>query len=214
MGRRIVRGGDDGLKRYHQQYHAHRSRGQGDRAHAACAAALCQAHSYKQADLPPSFLLCTQRARARSHARTAHCAPHARTAPRESRSAHALPHRPQPHDSSTRTHAALRAARTAPALLAPPPVAAPPAAGSRHHARTTTRDDENMLSAHTGANPETPIDGVRRHWSLAPAMPPPPCSSHASVAHTATRSSSRGPASALRFNYYKYPLGAPWCVNA
>ena len=48
----------------------------------------------------------------------------------------------------------------------------PPARGARTragqrttthdgHARTTTHDDENMLSAHKGTTPETPIDGVR-----------------------------------------------------
>ena len=50
--------------------------------------------------------------------------------------------------------------------------------------------------------PETPIDGVRWHWASAPATGSPPCSSHASVAHTATRPSSQGPASALRFTYF------------
>ena len=42
--------------------------------------------------------------------------------------------------STTHTHTALRAARTARARTAPPPVAEPP--NSRHHARTTTHDDE------------------------------------------------------------------------
>ena len=114
---------------------------------------------------------------------------------------HTPPQRqPQPQDSSTRTRAALRAPRAAPARLAPPQVAAPPI--SRNHARTTTHDDEKMLSAHKGTKPETPIDGVRQKWAAAPATRSPPSSSHASVAHTATRLSSQGPTSALRFNYF------------
>ena len=45
--------------------------------------------------------------------------------------AHASPlHQPQPQDSSTDTHAALRTARTAPARPAPPLVAAPPTPGT------------------------------------------------------------------------------------
>ena len=34
------------------------------------------------------------------------------------------------------------------------------------------------------------LDGVRQHWAVAPATGSLPCSSHASVAHTATRLSS------------------------
>ena len=41
--------------------------------------------------------------------------------------------------------------------------------------------------------PETPIDGARWHWASAPAMGCPPCSSHASVAHTATRPRHKAP---------------------
>ena len=37
---------------------------------------------------------------------------------------------------------------------------------------------------------------------------------HASVAHTATRPSSQGPASALRFNYYKTASGIFFGVSA
>ena len=66
----------------------------------------------------------------------------------------------------------------------------------------TTHDAEKMLRAHMGTKPETPIDWVRWHWAVAPATGTPPCSSRASVAHTATRPSSQGPASALRFNYF------------
>ena len=72
-----------------------------------------------------------------------------------------------------------------------------------HHARTTTHDDEEMLRAQTDTKPETPIDRVRQNWAAAPATGWPPSSSHASVAHTATRPSSQGPASALRFNNYQ-----------
>ena len=100
-----------------------------------------------------SPLRCTQRARIRSrHARASHCTLHARQASRGRRvAAHTPPQRqPQPQDSSTRTRATLRAARTALARPAPPPVAAP--LNSRNHARTTTHDDEKMRSAHTGAN--------------------------------------------------------------
>ena len=66
---------------------------------------------------------------------------------------------------------------------------------------TATTTPIKMLRAHKGTKPETLIDGVRQHWALAPETGCPPCSSHASVAHTATRSSSQGPASALRFNF-------------
>ena len=48
------------------------------------------------------------------------------------------------------------------------------------------------------------VDGAHgnTYWAAAaPATGTLPCSSHASVAHTATRPSSHGPASALRFNY-------------
>ena len=85
----------------------------------------------------------------------------------------------------------------------------PPARGActRAGQRTTTHEDEKMLRAHTGAKPETPIDGVRTTLGAAPATGPPPCSSHASVAHTATRPSSQGPASALRFNCQTGHLG-------
>ena len=66
---------------------------------------------------------------------------------------------------------------------------------------------------------ETPIDGAREHWASTPATGPrcargwPPFSSHASVARTATRSSTQGPASALRFNYCKYARVARWGRN-
>ena len=81
----------------------------------------------------------------------------------------------------------------------------PPARGActRAGQRTTMHDDETMLRAHTGTKPETPIDGVRQNWAFAPATGWPPSSSHASVAHTATRPSAQGPTSALRFNYYR-----------
>ena len=61
---------------------------------------------------------------------------------------------------------------------------------------------EKMLRAHTGTKPETPIDGVRQNWAVAPATGRPPSSSHASVAHAAARPSSQGPAPALRFNCF------------
>ena len=59
-------------------------------------------------------------------------------------------------------------------------------------------------AAHNDTTPKTPtpIDGARQNWASAPATGWPPSSSHASVAHTATRPSSQGPTSALRFNYY------------
>ena len=105
-------------------------------------------------------------------------------------------------DSDETPRVKLMVTRTAPARLAPPLVAALPTPDTRHHARTTTHDDEKMLRAQTNTTPETPINGVRQNWASAPATGSPPSSSHASVAHTATRPSSQGPASALRFNYY------------
>ena len=59
--------------------------------------------------------------------------------PRTARvAAHALPlHQPQPQDCSTRTHAALRNARTAPARLAPPLEIAPPTPDTTHERRRT-----------------------------------------------------------------------------
>ena len=151
---------------------------------------------------PPPF--CTQRASARSrYARTAHRT-HARHP--ESRSAHALPHRPQPQDSTTRTHAALRAARTAPARPAPPPVAAPLA--PRHHARTTTHDDEKMLSVHGRKAGDagrwgTATLGGRPGNGVAALFLPCERGSHS---HTVVVLSSQGPASASRFNYQKSPF--------
>ena len=65
-----------------------------------------------------------------------------------------------------------------------------------------------MLRAHTGTKPETPIDGASENWAVAPATGPRcargwlPFPSYARVAQTATRTSSQGPASALRFNYF------------
>ena len=70
-------------------------------------------------------------------------------------------------------------------------------------------DDEKILRANMCTKPETPVDGACENWVAAPATGPRyargrlPSSSHASVAQTATRPSSQGPASALRFNYYK-----------
>ena len=174
----------------HQQYPAHRHRG--GRTHANRAAALRLARS-RGRWTPP--LPCNQRSRARSrHARTSHCT-HI-----ESRSAHAAA---AIAAATGQQHAHARcAARRTRRARSPSTAANSSAADCRHHARTTTHDDEKMLSAHTGAKPETMIDGVRRHWATAPATGSSPCSSHASVAHTATRSSSQGPASALRFNYF------------
>ena len=85
----------------------------------------------------------------------------------------------------------------------------PPLGGActRAGQRTTPHDDEKMLRAHTGTKPETPIDGESENWGVAPATGPRCAreplsfSSHASVARTATRPSSQGPASALRSNY-------------
>ena len=144
----------------------------------------------KQED-PPLF---APSARARSR--------HARTAPgqhakhRESRCARTaaasaaatgLQHA-HAHRTAQRTH------------RAPPPCAAASssAADTRHHARTTTHNDENVMRAQTDTTPETPVDGVRWHWTAAPATRSLPCSSHASVAHTATRPRHKpqGPASA------------------
>ena len=53
--------------------------------------------------------------------------------------------------------------------------------------------------------------GYDRTGATAPAVGSLSSSSHASVAHTATRPSSQGPASALRFNYYPkdYPRRTP-----
>ena len=77
-------------------------------------------------------------------------------------------------------------------------------APARSHIDADNNNTANTDAPHTDTDtkPETPIDGVREHWAPAPATGSPPCSSHASVAHTATRPSSQGPASALRFNYY------------
>ena len=140
--------------------------------------------------------------------RSAFCLYAARHAPRARRT-------PQPQGSTTREHAALHAACTTRTRIALPPDAAPP--NSRHHARTTTHDDEKMLRARKGTKLETPVDGARGHWAVTPATGPrcargsPPFSSHASVAQTATRSSTQGPASALRFNYKFCVSGAACC---
>ena len=71
-----------------------------------------------------------------------------------------------------------------------------------------------MLRAHTGTKPETPIDGVRRHWASAPAtgcrlVPPmrawltPPHGRH----HKAPP-----PPCALTTTHYDCGLGRNWSV--
>ena len=86
----------------------------------------------------------------------------------------------------------------------------PPLGGLAHgpateRRRTTT--EGCCVPTRAQSRTETPIDGARPNWVVAPATGPrcargwPPSSSHASAAHTATRSSSQGPASALHFNY-------------
>ena len=115
--------------------------------------------------------------------RSAHATAAATAATRQH---HARARRPGRRTHRTHTHS------TAAGRAAPP--------NSKHHARTTTHDDEKMLRVHMGTKPETPIDGVCEHWAVAPATGPrcargwPPFSSHASVAQTATRSSTQGPA--------------------
>ena len=65
---------------------------------------------------------------------------------------------------------ARRTARRTHSARPPRAAASSSAADSRYHARTMTHDDEKMLRAHEGTKPETPIDGVRRHRALAPAI--------------------------------------------
>ena len=72
------------------------------------------------------------------------------------------------------------------------------------------RKDAACPHGHKAGLPETPIDGVRKHWASAPATGSPPFSSHASVAHTATRPSSQGPTSALRLNYHRMFASTVW----
>ena len=142
-------------------------------------------------------------------ARTSHST-HARH--RESRSAHAAAATAAP-TGQQHAHARRTASRTHRAR-SPSTAASSSAADSRHHARTTTHDDENMLSAHTGTKPETPIDVVRQHLAAAPVTGSLPCSSHVSVAHTATRPSSQGSASTLRFSYKTRARRAIWQAPA
>ena len=94
-----------------------------------------------------------------------------------------------------------------------------PRSGGLHTGRPTNDDDDarrrkrkdaacpQQGTRDKGTKPETPIDGVRKHWAPAPVTGPPSCSSHASAAHTATRPSSQGLASALRFNCQTGHLG-------
>ena len=172
--------GDDGLRR-HQKHLEHRNRG-------------ARARRPRHGAAPCLQLKGPQRARARSR--------HARTAPGQhashrkrrctSAAAAATAATGQQHAHARRTAHRTHCARP------PRAAASSSAANARNHARPAMHDDEKMLRAHTGTKPETPIDGVQKHWAFAPATGRPPCSSHTSVAHTATRpSSSQGPASAL-----------------
>ena len=66
-----------------------------------------------------------------------------------------------PRDSSTRTRAALRAARTAPARPAPPLVAAPPTPDTTDERRRTTTTKRCCVPAHMGTKHkagDAPID--------------------------------------------------------
>ena len=62
------------------------------------------------------------------------------------------------------------------------------------------RGGKGAACARKDTTPETPVDGARRHWAAAPATGSPPCSSHASAAHIATRPSAvNAPPLALLF---------------
>ena len=209
----------------HQRHHEHRNRG-GVRTppkQRRYAPPEDMTGSQPHPSAPSARTTHTTTARALSTARAPHIA---------SATAHTpLQPQPQPQGSTAREHAALHAARTARTRIVPRRKQRRRPPGTRHHARTTTHDDEKMLRAHTGTKPETPVDGGSENWGAAPATRPRcargrlPSSSHASVARTATRSSSQGPASALRFNYhhaaaslpFKFvpaPLGATHDTNA
>ena len=125
--------GNGGLRR-DQRHLKHRNRGT---ARTPLAPRRCALHAAKNRLTPALH----PAARARAQPPRPNCMALRRAGtPGTARvAAHAPPpHQPQPQDSGTHMHAALRVARTAPARRAPPLVAAPPTPATAHERRRTT----------------------------------------------------------------------------
>ena len=121
--------GNGGLRR-HQRHLEHKNRGTTRTLLAARRCALLTAEICRP---PPSLHPARAQAAATLALRRASTPSTTRVA------AHAPPlHQPQPQDSSTRTHAALLTAHTAPARPAPPLVAAPLTPDTTHERQRTT----------------------------------------------------------------------------